>query len=41
MEFGLLKSKIENILVESYNNGTFNNEIKKFKTLVLGITPFL
>jgi hypothetical protein len=24
MEFGLLKSKIENILVESYNNGTFN-----------------
>jgi hypothetical protein len=36
MEFGLLKSKIENILVESYNNGTFNNEIKKFKTLVLG-----
>jgi hypothetical protein len=36
MEFGLLKSKIENILVESYNNGTFNNEIKNFKSLVLG-----
>ena len=36
MEFGLLKSKIENILVESYNNGTFNKEIKNFKSLVLG-----
>lgn len=35
MEFGLLKSKIENILVESYNTGTFNKEIKTFKSLVL------
>jgi hypothetical protein len=35
MEFGLLKSKIETRLVESYKNKTFNKEIKTFKKLVL------
>lgn len=35
MEFGLLKSKIEKVLVESYSNNTFKDELKKFKTNVL------
>ena len=35
MEFGLLKSKIETKLVESYKTNTFNSEIKTFKKLVL------
>jgi hypothetical protein len=35
MEFGLLKSKIETKLVESYKNNTFSKEIKQFKKLVL------
>lgn len=35
MEFGLLKSKIEKKLVESYSNKTFEKEIKTFKKLVL------
>jgi hypothetical protein len=34
-KFGILKSKIENVLLESYNNGTFKQEIKNFKKLVL------
>jgi succinate dehydrogenase flavin-adding protein (antitoxin of CptAB toxin-antitoxin module) len=33
--FGLLKSKIENVLLESYSNNTFKNEITTFKKLVL------
>lgn len=35
MEFGLLKSKIEKKLAESYINKTLNKEIKTFKKLVL------
>jgi hypothetical protein len=35
MEFGLLKSKIEKKLIESYSNKTFNSEIKNFNTYVL------
>lgn len=35
MEFGLLKSKIEKKLAESYINKTLNIEIKTFKKLVL------
>ena len=31
MEFGLLKSKIEKKLTESYSKDTFNKEIKNFK----------
>ena len=34
-KFGLLKSKIEKLMLESYAKGTFKNEIKNFKTLVL------
>jgi len=33
--FGLLKSRIENVLLESYKNGTFKQELKNFKKLVL------
>lgn len=39
MEFGLLKSKIETKLVESYKTNTFNSEIKTFKKLVLESEP--
>jgi len=35
MEFGLLKSKIESKLIESYNNKNFDSELKTFKKLVL------
>lgn len=35
MKFGLLKSKIETILVESYSDGTFKDTINDFKTYVL------
>ncbi len=35
MKFGILKSKIENVLLESYANNTFKDEIKNFKKLVL------
>lgn len=35
MKFGLLKSKIEKHLLESYQKGTFKNEIKIFKKVVL------
>jgi len=35
MEFGLLKSKIETKLVESYKKDSFNTDIKVFKKLVL------
>jgi hypothetical protein len=28
--FGLLKTKIENVLLESYANDTFKNELKTF-----------
>lgn len=35
MEFGLLKSKIETKLVESYKKDSFNTDIKTFKKLVL------
>lgn len=35
MNFGLLKSKIENTLLESYKKGTFKDEMKNFKKLVL------
>jgi hypothetical protein len=33
--FGLLKSKIEKVLLESYSNDTFKNELKTFKKLVI------
>lgn len=33
--FGLLKSKIEDVLLESYKNNTFKQELKNFKKLVL------
>jgi len=35
MEFGILKSKIEKKLTESYSNNSFNKEIKTFKDVVL------
>ena len=35
MKFGILKTKIENVLLESYKNGSFKTEVKTFKKLVL------
>jgi len=35
IKFGILKSQIENVLLESYKNNTFKTEIKNFKDLVL------
>lgn len=35
IKFGILKSKIETKLLESYSNKTFKSEIKNFKKLVL------
>ena len=35
MKFGILKSKIEKVLLESYTNDTFKDEIKNFKKYVL------
>ena len=35
MKFGILKSKIENVLLESYKNNTFKDELKTFKKLVI------
>lgn len=35
MKFGILKTKIENVLLESYKNGTFKEELKTFDKLVL------
>jgi hypothetical protein len=35
MKFGLLKSKIENVLLESYKKNTFKEEMKIFKKLVI------
>jgi len=35
MEFGILKSKIEKKLTESYSNNNFNKEVKTFKDVVL------
>ena len=35
MKFGLLKTKIETVLTESYKKNSFKNEIKVFKKLVL------
>ena len=35
MKFGLLKSKIENVLIESYKKNTFKEEMKVFKKLVI------
>lgn len=35
MKFGILKSKIENVLLESYKKNTFKNELKTFKKLVI------
>ena len=34
-KFGILKTKIETLLLESYSNNTFKNEIKTFNKLVL------
>ena len=34
-KFGILKSKIEKVLMESYSNNTFKEELKNFKTNVL------
>lgn len=35
MKFGIIKSKIEKVLLESYANNTFKDEIKTFNYLVL------
>lgn len=35
MKFGILKSKIEKMLLESYKTNTFKNEMKNFNQLVL------
>lgn len=35
MNFGIIKTNIENTLLESYKKGTFKDEIKNFKKLVL------
>ena len=34
-KFGILKSKIERLMLESYGNGTFKEQVKNFKLLVL------
>ena len=34
-KFGILKSKIEKVLVESYSNNNFKEELKRFKINVL------
>ena len=36
MKFGIIKSKIEKVLLESYSNNTFKSEIKHFNSLVVG-----
>lgn len=36
VKFGILKTKIETLLLESYSNNAFKNEIKTFNKLVLG-----
>jgi hypothetical protein len=35
MNFGIIKSRIEHTLLESYKNGTFKEDMKKFKKYVL------
>lgn len=35
MKFGIIKSKIEKVLLESYANNTFKDEVKTFNYLVL------
>jgi hypothetical protein len=35
MKFGIIKSKIDSILIESYKNGTFKTEMSNFKKYVL------
>jgi hypothetical protein len=35
IKFGKIKSKIENLISESYSNGTFKTEIKNFKKNIL------
>lgn len=35
VKFGILKSKIEKVLLESYSNGTFKEELKNFKSNIL------
>lgn len=35
MKFGIIKSKIEKALLESYSNNTFKDEVKNFNYLVL------
>ena len=35
MKFGILKSKVDRRLLESYSNQTFQKELKTFKKLVL------
>jgi len=35
VKFGVLKSKIEKVLVESYSNNNFKEELKRFKINVL------
>lgn len=35
MKFGIIKSKIEKVLLESYSNNTFKDEVKTFNYLVL------
>ena len=35
MKIGILKSKVEKLLTESYGKNTFKDEIKNFKTYVL------
>ncbi len=35
MKFGIIKSKIDSLLIESYKNGTFKTEMSNFKKYVL------
>jgi hypothetical protein len=35
IKFGILKSQVENVLLESYKNDTFKKEVQNFKKLVL------
>lgn len=35
MKFGILKSKIDTLMNESYKNNSFKNELKTFKSLIL------
>jgi hypothetical protein len=38
IKFGILKSKIEKVLLESYSNNTIKDELKKFLNKIINCT---